>query len=48
VDDFLPAPELQTAPWLPRLALAEVLRYETWDGPPGAAWAEVRRAAEGP
>jgi 5,6-dimethylbenzimidazole synthase len=47
VDGFPPAPELQTAGWLPRLALADVLRYETWDGPAGAAWEEVRHAAEG-
>ena len=31
-EDFPPEPELQTAGWLPRLPLADVLRYETWDG----------------
>jgi 5,6-dimethylbenzimidazole synthase len=31
-EEFPPEPELQTAGWLPRLALAEVLRYETWAG----------------
>jgi 5,6-dimethylbenzimidazole synthase len=31
-DEFPPEPELQTAGWLPRLPLADVLRYETWDG----------------
>jgi 5,6-dimethylbenzimidazole synthase len=31
-EEFLPEPELQTAGWLPRLALADVLRYETWEG----------------
>ena len=30
-DDFPPEPELQTAGWLPRLPLAEVLRHETWE-----------------
>jgi 5,6-dimethylbenzimidazole synthase len=33
-EDFPPEPELQTAGWLPRLALADVLRFETWDGHP--------------
>jgi 5,6-dimethylbenzimidazole synthase len=31
-EEFPPEPELQTAGWLPRLSLAEVLRYETWAG----------------
>jgi 5,6-dimethylbenzimidazole synthase len=31
-EDFPPEPELQTAGWLPRLTLSEVLRFETWDG----------------
>ncbi|HWY87814.1 MAG TPA: 5,6-dimethylbenzimidazole synthase [Gemmataceae bacterium] len=31
-EDFPLEPELQTAGWLPRLPLADVLRYETWDG----------------
>jgi 5,6-dimethylbenzimidazole synthase len=33
-EDFPPEPELQTAGWLPRLALSDVLRFETWDGHP--------------
>jgi 5,6-dimethylbenzimidazole synthase len=44
VEEFPPQPELQTAGWLPRLPLAEVLRYETWDGPPAPVWDELRRA----
>jgi 5,6-dimethylbenzimidazole synthase len=32
VDQFPPEPELQTAGWLPRLPLGDVLHYETWDG----------------
>jgi len=32
VAEFPPEPELQTAGWLPRLPLEEVLRYETWEG----------------
>jgi 5,6-dimethylbenzimidazole synthase len=47
VDDFPPAPELEIAGWLPRLSLADVLRYESWDGAPGAMWQGIRRAAEG-
>ncbi|HMF16958.1 MAG TPA: 5,6-dimethylbenzimidazole synthase [Gemmataceae bacterium] len=32
VDDFPLEPELQTAGWLPRLPLEDVLRFDTWDG----------------
>jgi 5,6-dimethylbenzimidazole synthase len=32
VEAFPKEPELQTAGWLPRLPLEEVLRFETWDG----------------
>ena len=32
VEEFPPEPELQTAGWLPRLPLEEVMRYETWNG----------------
>src|SRR5713101_6832543 len=31
VDDFPREPELQSAGWLPRLPLEEVLRFDTWD-----------------
>lgn len=44
VDEFPDQPELQTANWLPRLPLTEVLRFETWDGPPTAEWAALRAA----
>ena len=44
VDEFPAAPELQTAGWLPRLPLADVVRYETWTSPPAiTGWEEVRR-----
>jgi 5,6-dimethylbenzimidazole synthase len=43
VDEFPQAPELQIAGWLPRLALNEVVHYETWAGAPTAAWEEVYR-----
>jgi 5,6-dimethylbenzimidazole synthase len=43
VDDFPQAPELQTSGWLPRLPLAEVVRYEAWTGTPTAAWEELHR-----
>lgn len=32
VDEFPAEPELQSAGWLPRLPLEQVLRFETWDG----------------
>ena len=32
VEEFPNEPELQTAGWLPRLPLEEVMRFETWDG----------------
>jgi 5,6-dimethylbenzimidazole synthase len=46
VDAFPTAPELQTAGWLPRLPLAEVVRYESWTGVPTASWEEARREVE--
>jgi 5,6-dimethylbenzimidazole synthase len=47
VDEFPGEPELQTAGWLPRLPLTDVLRYETWEGSAGPEWAELQREAEG-
>jgi 5,6-dimethylbenzimidazole synthase len=44
---FPPEPELQTAGWLPRLPLARVLRYETWDAPAGEPWEALRHETEG-
>ncbi len=44
-DTFPPEPELQTAGWLPRLSLSQVLRFETWHGVPGAAWNDLRSQA---
>ena len=46
-EEFLPEPELQTAGWLPRLPLADVLRFETWDGAQSAGWEELYRQAAG-
>ena len=48
VDEFPAEPELQTAGWLPRLSMADTLRFETWDSPPDAAWNEVQRALRVP
>jgi 5,6-dimethylbenzimidazole synthase len=45
--EFPREPELQTAGWLPRVPLDQVLRFETWDGPETPAWEELRRLAEG-
>ncbi len=44
VDQFPAEPELQTAGWLPRLPLAEVVRFETWTGTNGQSWEELGRA----
>ena len=46
-EEFLPEPELQTAGWLPRLPLSDVLRFETWDSLPTMEWEELRRQAAG-
>jgi 5,6-dimethylbenzimidazole synthase len=46
VGDFPPEPELQTAGWLPRLPLKQVLRYENWNGGPSVGWEEVRQEVE--
>ena len=46
VQEFPPVPELQTAGWLPRLPLREVVRYETWAGAATPAWQELRQELE--
>jgi 5,6-dimethylbenzimidazole synthase len=46
-DTFPSQPELQTAGWLPRLSLADMVRFATWDSEPPAMWDELRRALEG-
>jgi 5,6-dimethylbenzimidazole synthase len=38
VEEFAPQPELQTAGWLPRLPLKEVVRFESWESSPFKAW----------
>ena len=46
-DEFPREPELQSAGWLPRLPLADVLRFETWDGHHNPDEQELRRQAVG-
>jgi len=46
-EEFLPEPELQRSGWLPRLSLAQVLRFETWDGRPSPEEEELQRQAVG-
>jgi 5,6-dimethylbenzimidazole synthase len=46
VHEFAREPELQTTGWLPRLPLAQVVRYNTWEGQPLPGWEEVRRAVQ--
>lgn len=43
VDEFPQAPELQTAGWLPRLSLVNVVHYESWAGPPTPSWDDLQR-----
>src|SRR5262249_25740808 len=45
--EFPPKPELQTAGWLPRLTLDQVVRFDTWVGSPGPAWEEVHQRITG-
>jgi 5,6-dimethylbenzimidazole synthase len=43
VDAFPVEPELQSAGWLPRLPLADVVHIDTWEGERGADWDELSR-----
>jgi 5,6-dimethylbenzimidazole synthase len=43
VDEFPSAPELQSAGWLPRLALKDVLRFDGWQQHGASAWDELQR-----
>ena len=38
VEEFAPEPELQTAGWLPRLPLQNVIRFENWDSSSQVEW----------
>jgi 5,6-dimethylbenzimidazole synthase/cob(I)alamin adenosyltransferase len=45
-DGFADRPELESAGWLPRLPLAEVVRGDRWDAPPPAELAASLAAAD--
>jgi 5,6-dimethylbenzimidazole synthase len=47
VEEFPSAPELQSAGWLPRLALGDVVRFEGWKGNGPGAWEELWRHIDG-
>jgi 5,6-dimethylbenzimidazole synthase len=42
VDEFPRTPELQSAGWLPRLSLRDVLRFDGWKEDSDGAWDELR------
>ncbi len=46
VEDFAARPDLETAGWLPRLRLEEVVNYERWNQKSSPEWGEVRRLIE--
>ncbi len=46
VEDFAPRPDLETAGWLPRLGLGEVIYYERWEGEGGPDWGSVKEQVE--
>lgn len=47
VDGFAAKPDLESAGWLPRLDIGEVVRYEGWEGRPGERWDDLRGALKG-
>ncbi len=48
VAGFAQKPDLETAGWLPRLDLGEVVAYESWKGEPGAEWSHLHETLAGP
>ncbi|MCY4491062.1 MAG: 5,6-dimethylbenzimidazole synthase [Thaumarchaeota archaeon] len=42
VDEFAKKPDLETAGWLPRLNLEDVIFYEKWDGHADSSWEHIR------
>jgi len=48
VEEFAQGPELQTAGWLPRMPLKEVIRFEDWESPSRVAWQRFCEELENP
>ena len=43
VDDFEPKPDLETAGWLPRLSLEEVIYFEKWNDIKNFSWDNIQK-----
>lgn len=43
VSDFAQKPDLETAGWLPRLDLKDVIYFERWNGSKGDGWNDIRK-----
>ena len=46
-EGFAPRPDLETAGWLPRMGLRDVVAYERWEGGPEPAWVPLDNALDG-
>lgn len=42
VTEFAEKPDLETAGWLPRLELGDVVNYEKWDKKDDSSWTDIR------
>ena len=42
VDEFATKPDLETAGWLPRLSLKDVIYYEKWDDIDNSTWNDIQ------
>jgi 5,6-dimethylbenzimidazole synthase len=41
VEEFAPKPDLETAKWLPRLELKDVVYYEKWEQKQNSGWNQI-------
>ena len=46
VKDFAAKPDLETAGWLPRMNLGDVVNYEGWNRRDGAGWEGIKKMVE--
>jgi len=46
VEEFAAKPDLESAGWLPRLRLDEVVDYEKWDHKDDPEWKRIRELVE--
>ena len=47
VDEFAEKPDLETAGWLPRLDLEDVIFYERWDSRENPGWKRIHETVKG-